>query len=127
VQNTLAEMARSGVVQMRSGNRDKWYGLKNGVLDQLLKPEGNPTPWVNWAPLFRALEMLWIGVIDPKRHNLDRLTLASEWRRLGKEMRPLLAEAGLGRQLEDDISYRGVEYSAVFIRDIKGILSQLNQ
>jgi hypothetical protein len=127
VQNTLAEMARSGVVQMRSGNRDKWYGLKNGVLDQLLKPGGSPTPWVNWAPLYRALEMLWLGVIDPKRQDLDPLTLASEWRRLGKEMRPFLAETGMGRQLEDDSSYRGVAYSAVFFRDIKGILSQLNQ
>jgi len=127
VQNTLAEMARSGVVQMRSGTRDKWYGLKTGVLDQLLKPEGSPTPWVNWAPLFRALEMLWIEVIDPKRQILDPLTLSSEWRRMGKEMRPFLAEAGLGRQLENDSSYPGVEYSAVFIRDIKGILSQLNQ
>lgn len=127
VQNTLAEMSRSGVVQMRSGNREKWYCLQSGVLDHLLKPEGSPTPSVNWAPLFRALEILWIGVIDPKRQNLDPLTLASEWRRLGKEMRPLLADAGWGRQLEDDRSFRGVEYSAVFIRNIKGILSQLNQ
>jgi len=127
VQNTLAEMARSGVVQMRSGNREKWYCLQNNVLDQLLKPEGSPTPWVNWAPLFRALEMLWIRVIDPKRENLDPLTLASEWRRLGKEMRPLLADAGWGRQLEDDTSFRGVEYSAVFIRNIEGILDQLDR
>jgi len=127
VQNTLAEMARSGIVQVRSGNREKWYCLQSGVLDHLLKPEGSPTPWVNWAPLFRALEMLWIGVIDPKRQNLDPLTRSSELRRLGKEMRPLLAEAGLGRQLEDDRSFRGVEYSAVFIRNIKDILSQLNQ
>ena len=127
VQNTLAEMARSGGVQMRSGNRDKWYSLNSGVLDSLLKPEGSPTPWVNWAPLFRALEMLWIRVIDPKRENLDPLTLASEWRRLGKEIRPLLADAGWGRQLEDDTSFRGVEYSAVFIRNIEGILDQLDQ
>ena len=125
VQNTLAEMSRSGVVQMRSGNRDKWYALNSGVLDLLLKPEGSPTPWVNWAPLFRALEILWIGIIDPKRQNLDPLTLASELRRLGKEMRPLLADAGWGgRQFEDDSSFRGAEYSAVFIRNIKGILNQ---
>ena len=127
VQNTLAEMSRSGVVQMRSGNREKWYCLQNDVLDHLLKPEGSPTPWINWAPLFRALERLWIGVIDPKRQNLDPLTQASELRRLGKEIRPLLADAGWGRQLEDDSSFRGVEYSAIFIRNIEGILNQLNQ
>jgi hypothetical protein len=127
VQNTLADMARSGVVQVRSGNRDKWYALNSGVLDLLLKPEGSPTPWVNWAPLFRALEILWIGINDPKRQNLDPLTLASELRRLAKEMRPLLADAGWGRQLEDDSSFRGIEYSSIFIRDIKGILNQLNK
>jgi len=127
VQNTLAEMARSGVVQVRSGNREKWYCLQSNALDHLLKPEGSRPPWIHWAPLFRALEMLWIGVIDPKRQNLDPLTRASEWRRLGKEMRPLFADAGWGRQLEDDSSFRGVEYSAVFIRNIEGILSQLNQ
>lgn len=127
VQNTLAEMARSGIVQARSGNRDKWYCFQSGVLDPLLKPEGSPTPWVTWAPLFRALEMLWLGIIDPKQENLDPLTQSSELRRIGKEMRPLLGEAGLGRQLEDDSPFRGVEYSAIFIRDIKGILNQSNE
>lgn len=127
VQNTLAEMARSGVVQVRSGNREKWYCLQSDALDHLLKPEGNPPPWIHWAPLFRALEMLWIEVVDPKRQNLDPLTLASELRLLGKEMRPLFADAGWGRQLEDDSSFRGVEYSDVYIRNIKGILDQLNR
>lgn len=127
VQNTLAEMARSGVVQVRSGNRAKWYWLQSGVLDPLLKPEGSPAPWFTWAPLFRALEMLWIGVIDPKWKNLDPLTQASELRRLGKEMRPLLADAGWGWQFEDDRSIRGVEYSTVFIRNVTGILGQLNR
>jgi hypothetical protein len=121
-------MARSGVVQVRSGNREKWYCLQNDALDRLLKPEGSPPPWIHWAPLFRALEMLWIGFIDPKRQNLDPLTQASELRLLGKEIRPLLADAGWGgRQFEDDSSFRGAEYSAVFIRNIKGILNQLSQ
>jgi hypothetical protein len=120
-------MARSGIVQVRSGNRKKWYCLQSDALDHLLKPEGSPTRWIHWAPLFRAFEILWLGVIDPKRQNLDPLTLASEWRRLGKEIRPLLAEAGLGRQLEDGSSFRGIEYSSIFIRDIKGILNQLNK
>jgi hypothetical protein len=128
VQNTLADMARSGVVQVRSGNREKWYCLQSDMLDHLLKLEGSPTPWIYWAPLFRAFEMLWIGVIDPKRQNLDPLTQASELRLLGKEIRPLLADAGWGgRQFEDDSSFRGTEYSAVFIRNIMGILNQLNK
>jgi hypothetical protein len=55
------------------------------------------------------------------------LLAATEEIHPSKEMRPLLADAGWGRQLEDDSSFRGVEYSAVFIRNIEGILSHLNQ
>lgn len=127
VQNTLAEMARSGIVHVRSSNRIKWYRLQSGVLDNLLKSTGSPTPWIHWAPLFRALEILWIGVIDPKRKDLDPLTLASELRRLSKEMRPLLGDAGWGSQLEDDKSFRGSEYSSVFARNTKDLLSQLDR
>lgn len=124
VQNALAEMARSGVVQVRSANREKMYRLQSGVLDPLLKPEGIPMQWINWASVFRALEMLWLGVIDPKRQEIDPLLLASELRRLSKEMRPLLAQAGSGSQLNDDSLYYGAEYAAVFTRDVTLILQE---
>jgi hypothetical protein len=124
VQNALAEMARSGVVQVRSSNREKLYRLQSGVLDPLLKPEGIPIQWISWAPGFRALEMLWLGVIDPKRQDMDPLLLASELRRLSKEMRPLLAQAGWGSQLSDESLYHGAEYAAVFMKDIRLILQE---
>jgi hypothetical protein len=124
VQNALAEMAHSGVVQVRSSNREKMYRLQSGVLDPLLKPEGIPMQWISWASVFRALEMLWLGVIDPKRQEMDPLLLASELRRLSKEMEPLLAQAGLGSQLNDDTLYRGAEYAAVFMRDVTLILQE---
>ena len=124
VQNALAEMARSGVVQVRSSNREKLYRLQSGVLDPLLKPEGISIQWISWAPGFRALEMLWLGVIDPKRQDMDPLLLGSEFRRLSKEMRPLLAQAGWGSQLSDESLYHGAEYAAVFMKDIKLILRE---
>lgn len=124
VQNALAEMAHSGVVQVRSANREKKYRLQPGVLDPLLKPEGIPLRWFNWAPAFRALEMLWLGVIDPKRQEIDSLLLASELRRLSKEMRPLFAQAGSDSQLNDDSLYHGAEYAAVFMRDVTLILQE---
>jgi hypothetical protein len=124
VQNALSEMARSGVVQVRSSKREKMYRLQSGVLDPLLKPDGNPVPWIRWTPLFRALEILWLGVIDPKRQEMDPLLLASELRRLSKEMRPLLAQAGLGSRLNDDSLYHGADYAAVFVRDVTSILQE---
>jgi hypothetical protein len=124
VQNALAEMAHSGVVQVRSSNREKLYRLQSGVLDPLLKPDGNPVQWIRWAPLFRALEMLWLGVVDPKRQDMDPLLLASELRLLSREMRPLVAQAGSGSQLNDDILHHGAEYANVFMRDVELILQE---
>ena len=126
-QSALVEMARSGVVRVRSAQREKRYFLQPGVLDNLLRPGGEPTPWRNWTPLFRALEMLWLGVIDPKRQELDPLLLSSELRRLAREMRPLLGEAGWGMRLRDDAAYHGESYTAIFLQDVQEILDHLNR
>ena len=126
IQNALVEMARSGVVEMRINNREKKYWLKPGFLDELLRPAGQPTPWVNWSPLFRALEMLWLGLIDSKLQSLDELTLSSEFRRLAIAMRPLLGETGRGTQLRNEGAYLGEAYLPVFIQDITGLLERLN-
>ncbi len=126
VQSALVDMARSGVVQMRSSNREKMYWLLPGLLDNLLRPEGLKTPWVNWAPLFRALEMLWLGLMDPKKKELGPLLRASEWRRLAMAMRPLLGEAGLGMCLRDEAAYRGEGYGPVFMQDVTTLLDRLH-
>lgn len=125
VQNALVEMARSGVVRMRSTKREKRYWLQAGVFDSLLRPEGKPTPWRNWSLLFRALEMLWLGLIGPKRQGLDLLLLASELRRLEREMKPFLGEAGWGQYLRDDKAFLGEEYAEAFFQDMKGLLNRL--
>lgn len=125
-QNALAEMARSGVVEMRSSNREKRYWLQPGLLDNLLRPDGKPTAWINWSPLFRALEILWLGLIDPKRQYLDPLMLASEFRRLTLGMRPLLGEVGWAMHLRNESAYKGEEYANVFVQDMTALLERLN-
>jgi hypothetical protein len=112
---------------MRSNNREKMYWLQPGLLDHLLRPDGKFTAWINWSPLFRALEMLWLGLIDPKREDLDPLLLASEFRRLTIEMRPLLGEAGWAMHLRSESAYRGEEYGDVFIQDMTALLERLNK
>jgi len=127
VQNALAEMARSGVVQMRICNREKKYWLQPGILDELLRPDGEFTAWINWSPLFRALELLWLGLVDPRRENLEPLLLASEFRRLAIDMRPLLGESGLAMTLRNENSYLGEEYAKIFIQDILALLERLKE
>jgi hypothetical protein len=124
-QNALAEMARSGVVQVRTTAREKIYSLWPGTLDRLLRPENGRTPWSNSAPLFRALEMLWLGLTDPRQQDLDELMLASEWRRLARKMRPLLGDAGWGQPLRDDGQFKGEKFAAVFIEDMEGLVKKL--
>ncbi len=126
VQNLLAEMARSGVVQVRTSARKKSYALVSGSLDDLLRPDGR-TPWVNSVPLFQALERLWSGLSDPRRPDLEPLLLASQWRRLAAEIRPLLGDAGLGQPLRDGAGYPGAEYYEVFIEDTIRILDGIPQ
>jgi hypothetical protein len=126
-QLALAEMAQSGVIEVRASNREKRYLLKPGMLDDLLRAENEPTPWQNWTPLFRALETLLLGITDPKRQDLDPLLLSSELRRLARELRPLLGDAGYATCLRDDTSYRGAEYAEIFFDDMRGLLEQLKR
>jgi hypothetical protein len=123
-QNVLVDMVRSGAVQVRTMSREKFYALAPGILDPLLRPHGK-TPWVNSVPLFRALEILWLGLSDPRRQDLDRLMLASEWRRLAKEMAPLLGDAGRGQPLREPQLYKGEIYYDIFIEDVGKILAWL--
>lgn len=123
-QNVLAEMVLSGVVQVRTSAREKAYSLAPGVLDRLLRPEGF-TPWKNSVPLFRALEILWLGLADPKQKNLDPLMLASEWRRQAKEMKALFGDAGMGQPLRESSSFAGEKYYEVFQEDVRKVLERL--
>jgi len=123
-QNVLAEMVRSGVVQVRTSAREKIYALVPSKLDKLLRPDGW-TPWVNSIPLFRALEILWLGVANPKLETLEPLVVASEWRRLARELKPLLGASGMGQPLREDALFPGEKYREIFAEDISRILPKV--
>lgn len=123
-QNILAEMVWSGVIQVRTRSREKLYALNTEILDRLLRPDGL-TSWGNYASLFRALEILWLGVSSLKLQSLDPLMMASEWRRIAKQMRPLLGDAGKGQPMTEDSPYQGEKYFEVFMDDVRNLLIAL--
>lgn len=125
VQNAMQEMLRSGVVEVRTANRQKMYWLKPGFLDSLLRPDGNPIPWMNCSALFRAQEILWLGVDRLAVAGLDPLTAASELRRLAMKMRPLLGDAGMGMKLRNESAFPGEGYTTVFEEDIAALLDAI--
>ncbi|MBN2429004.1 MAG: hypothetical protein JXK94_11765 [Deltaproteobacteria bacterium] len=123
-QNVLAEMVRSGAVQVRTSAREKIYALVPGKLDKLLRPDGW-TPWVNSIHLFRALEILWFGVSSSRLETFDPLVVASEWRRLARELKPLLGASGMGQPLREDALFPGEKYFEIFVEDINRVLAKV--
>jgi hypothetical protein len=124
MQDLLADMARSGAVQVRTSARAKYYALVPGPLDELLRPGGR-TPWQNSVPLFQALEAVWLGLADSIGRDLAPPLLASQWRRTARLVAPLLGDAGLGQPLRDEASLVGEAYHDVYVEDVLRLLAKL--
>lgn len=122
VQNTLVDMSRSGVAQVRTERREKHYWLKPDAWARLLN-RGDVFPkWITWPPLFSALERVWLKVNDPKMWELDPLLQSSELRHLMTEIRPAMERARYDKALSDDREYRGEKYLPVFMSDVLNLL-----
>lgn len=87
IQTTLVEMAQSGVILIRTSKKEKYYRLKPGVLDALLKPEGESPRWINWPPLLRTVEILWKRLCELSGQEIDSLLLSSELKKLMSSVR----------------------------------------
>jgi hypothetical protein len=124
VQGTLVDMNRSGVIQVRTTGREKHYWLKQDSWKQLLnRNDSTAHKWVNWPPLFSALEQIWLRLQDEKLYGLEPLLQASELRQLMTKVRPFLERAGFDRELSDDRQYLGESYLPVFIDDVRKLLA----
>jgi len=124
VQGTLADMSRSGVIQVRQSSREKHYWLNQDNWMRLLNRLRQTAPkWVNWPPFFSALEQIWLRLNDPKLHDLKSLLQASEVRQLMMKVRPSLERSGFDRVLSDDRQHLGESYLPVFIADVKKLLA----
>jgi len=124
MQKLLADMERSGYVQVRPGAREKQYSLVPGPLADLLRPE-RPTPWRNSVPLFLALEKIWNEIVAADATEFDPLEASSRWRRLAREVRPMLADADLASAMRDDKAYRGEAYAEIFQVDLTRMMDEL--
>ncbi len=122
VQNTLVDMAHSGVIHLRTAGREKHYWIKLDTWAALLNRTEPFPKWVTWPPLFSALERIWLKLNDPKLLKADSLLQSSEVRHLMIEVRPLIERAGFDKALSDDRQYIGEAYLPVFLSDIRRLL-----
>ncbi|MHC4525270.1 MAG: winged helix-turn-helix domain-containing protein [Planctomycetota bacterium] len=82
IQTTLVEMVRSGVILTRTSKKEKYYRLKPGILDTLLKPQGQLLRWIHWPSLFRMVEIVWQRSCELSDQKIDPLLLSSELKKL---------------------------------------------
>jgi hypothetical protein len=124
VQGTLVDMSQSGVIQVRVTGREKHYWLKQDVWTRLLnRGDSTALKWVNWPPLFSALEQIWLRLQDEKLLSLEPLLQASELRQFMTQVRPFLERAGCDREISDDRQYLGESYLPVFVEDVRKLLA----
>jgi hypothetical protein len=125
VQNTLVEMAKSDLVFVQIKGKEKHYWLnKENWHRFLLQPEKQPQ-WVNWPPLFRAMEIIWQKLNDEKLVAASVLFQASELKELMRQVRPKIEKSGFGQALSDEKQYLGEKYTNVFLGDLERILGKL--
>ncbi len=82
IQTSLIEMARSGVILIKQTNKEKFYRLKPGVLDTLLRPNNELARWTNWPELLKVIETIWLKISDPSLTSLEPLLLTTELKKL---------------------------------------------
>jgi hypothetical protein len=102
IQTTLVEMAQSGVILTRTSKKEKFYRLKPGVLDELLKSNGESAQWINWRPLFKTVEIIWRRLCELSGKKIDSLLLSSELKKFMSSVRQYCSEAGINEIMIDE-------------------------
>jgi DNA-binding MarR family transcriptional regulator len=122
VQDILIEMAYSGLIYVRPVGREKHYWLKTNEWLNMLSHNKEKIIWINWPPLFSALEQIWQELNKEEFYNLDSLTQSSELRIIMQSVREKIETAGFEANLSNEKIYLGEDYINVFLSDIKSIL-----
>lgn len=102
IQTSLVEMRQSGLILTRSSKREKFYRLKPGILDALLKPNGKSPRWIHWPPLFKTVEIVWQRLCELSEQEIDSLLLFSELKKLMSSARKYCSGTEINNILIDE-------------------------
>ena len=95
-------MAQSGVILTRTSKKEKFYRLNPGVLDILLKPQGQSPRWINWPALLRVVEILWKRLCELSMQEIDSLLLSSELKKLMSSVYKYCSDAAINEIMIDE-------------------------
>jgi hypothetical protein len=122
IQDVMVNMAASGQLLATRKRREVEYRLTSPLWKKLLLGAQKSPAWIQWPPVLRALEQVWLRLFDEKLEELSDSTLASELFLLVRKIRPHLECANLAHLLTPESKGLGDDYAATFIGDLTAIL-----
>ena len=102
IQTTLVEMSRSGGILTRTSKKEKYYRLKSGILDTLLRPSGQCPQWICWPALFKMVEIVWQKLRQLCGQRIDTLLLSSELKKLLLSQHQFCNDEGINNIVIDE-------------------------
>jgi len=124
VEETLKELAGSGLIHAARPGREKRYWLKPeewNFLRTWKDPDGFPR-WIDWPRFFTAQERI-VAVLQ--NDDLSASLQASELRRVFEELQPALADGGLLSSFAASRNHTGVDFTAALLDDLRGLFAQI--
>ncbi len=112
IQDALAELSGSGLLTGQRLGRERLYWLKNiEKWEALFSLAASEIHWVCWAPLFAALESLWLCIQADAFDEAPPMLQMSQLRKLVRtSVGRKLARSGLNISLPDAEATSGMEY-----------------
>lgn len=80
IYNVISEMYMSGKLNKRVDGRESLYSLRGSSWKEFLCPEGRTADWMDWPKAFRALEIIWLALDNPRLKNEPVSTVDEELR-----------------------------------------------
>ncbi len=124
VEDTLRELAGSGLVHSTQAGREKKYWLTPDdwqFLRTWKKPAGFPR-WIDWPRFFHVQERL-AAILGNTQ--LGPLLQASELRREFEELGPVLGDGDLFSAFAASRNHTGLEFTVALTKDLAGLLANL--
>jgi hypothetical protein len=122
-EDTLKEMAASGLVHTARPGREKRYWLKPedwGLLRTWTQPKGFPR-WIDWPRFFTAQEQIFAVL---QKEDFSPLLQSSELRRVFEELQPVLSDGQLLSAFAASRNYTGVQFTEALLQDLRGLFDQ---
>jgi len=80
IYNAISDMYMSGKLNKRVSGKESLYSFGDNSWENFLCPAGRTADWMNWPAAFRALEIIWMALDNPRLENEPINTIDSELR-----------------------------------------------